>query len=279
MNKLVAFITILRPHNALMTTIAVVLGIYLAQSQQSIVHTLYLCLAAFLAVGFGNVINDILDKHTDSISHPTRPIPHGTILVREARMYAILLALGSLCAGLCVSRTHGVATAVPLVLLLIYALFLKSTPLAGNILVSVLVAFPLVYGSLTGSRIDVIIIPASLAFLQNLSREIIKDIQDKEGDMAAGIKTTAALSKKTIHLLLTIITVTFLALVGMPYFRGQMGLLYLIICCSIVVPLHMIWYVSALRNDISNSAAFLSRCIKCEMTGGLLALFLDKALR
>jgi len=91
-------------------------------------------------------------------------------------------------------------------MLYVYSAFLKKMPLAGNFVVSALTGFVFVLLMLfevnflntiyfDGSRyvLDILLwqvkFYGGFAFLTNLAREIIKDIEDKEGDAEYSINT------------------------------------------------------------------------------------------
>lgn len=276
MKPLLPYFKIIRFQNALLAGIAVALGFWLGHATFSLLTLVLLNSAAALATGFGNVVNDLKDIATDRISHPARPLPMGEMTLRAARIYAAVLALSALtCAGM-VSPLHLLATAIPLVLLIIYTRFLKGTPLAGNIVVSFLVAYALLFGGLGAPRFTRLIIPALLAFLLNLSREIIKDLQDKPGDSAAGIVTTASLQLSFIKYLIYCINAVYILMLFVPCALHQFGYSYEIICTVLIVPLEVLMIVLFARKEPRLS--FISLLIKIEMAGGLLALAVDQLI-
>ena len=69
----------------------------------------------------------------------------------------------------------------------------KRSGLPGNFLVSICVAIPFIYGSITaiGTVGLNVVLFASMAFLSNTGREITKGIVDVKGDSAEGVKTLA----------------------------------------------------------------------------------------
>ena len=162
MAKLASFIKIVRPINAVMASIGVVLGFWLTGVNSPVTDLMLLIITAICALGYGNVINDIKDAEGDTINHPERPIPRGEISKTQAVIFATLLALISLFTSNIVSFQHCIATLTPLLLLTLYTLFLKGTPLLGNSVISLLVAYTLVFGGLGSPRVSVIIIPAFL---------------------------------------------------------------------------------------------------------------------
>jgi len=274
--KFSPFIKILRVQNLLLLGVSVVLGFWLSHGPFGLGSICLLVIAAMSCAGFGNVINDIADIRTDAISHPDRPLSRKEITRNQAAVFATLLALTSLGCSFSVSVVHGVGVCIPLVLLAIYAVFLKGTPLAGNILVSALVAYGIVFGGLMAPGLFRILIPAFLAFLLNVPREIIKDIQDLRGDTAAGIRTSAVLPAQALRIIVTGCGIAYVLLVFLPFILHQFGMLYAVICLAGVIPLHVYWFSLFHKSDWDTTAKAISSLIKYEMFCGLLALAVDQ---
>ncbi|HMD67658.1 MAG TPA: UbiA family prenyltransferase [Chitinivibrionales bacterium] len=275
----VAFVRILRPVNLLMLALGVALGFWLAFAPGGLTALGLLALAAAAAAGFGNVVNDIADIATDRVSHPGRPLASGAMSKNAAIVYATVLAAASAAAAFAVSIPHGAGVVVPLCLLLAYALFFKATPLAGNVLVSLLVAYGIVFGGLLGPGLHRLIAPAVLAFLLNLPREIVKDIQDRQGDAAAGYVTSAALPRRVLTAVIAVCGLLYAVLVTVPFLSRDFGMLYAAICLATVVPLHVRWSLLFYKSDWEKSAARISSLIKYEMLCGLAALALDEGMK
>lgn len=276
MSHLTSFIKIIRPVNAVMASIGVVLGFWLTGVRSPVTDLILLIITAVCALGYGNVINDVKDAKGDTVNHPDRPIPKGEITKTQAVIFAALLALVSLFTSAIVSVQHCVAALIPLLLLTLYTLFLKGTPLLGNIIISMLVAYTLVFGGLGSPNVYVIIVPALLAFLLNLCREIVKDMQDRAGDLQAGVHTTAVLPDTVLKIVLAIPVLLFIPAVFLPYIFRHFRLIYMSICAMIILPLHIFWFFYLIHGDNSGRLGGISTAIKIEMLGGLGALALDK---
>ena len=69
------YIEILRPVNAVMAVITVILMALIAGRFD--VDVLLACVVVFTATGAGNVINDYFDHEIDRVNRPSRPIPSG----------------------------------------------------------------------------------------------------------------------------------------------------------------------------------------------------------
>nr|WP_321222499.1 geranylgeranylglycerol-phosphate geranylgeranyltransferase [uncultured Psychroserpens sp.] len=162
-----------------------------------------LCLAAA-----GNIINDIYDVETDSVNKPNKVIVGKHISENVA--YNLFFALNIIAVLLGFYLAHSVGKSsffaifvIISVALYVYASYLKGTVLFGNILISALVAmsiiivgiFDLLPAIMPQNRetqltfLDIILDYAIFAFLINLVRELIKDIQDIDGDYKAGMST------------------------------------------------------------------------------------------
>jgi len=272
---IIPYLKILRIQNAAMATCAVFLGAWIAESPLPWYTTAFLSLAALLSTGFGNVVNDIFDIETDRISHPDRPLPQGSITPFAAGVYALFLALFALVAAFSVGLPFGFATFLPLVLLFLYAVRLKGTPLAGNAIVSLLVAYALLFGALQAPHINRLFIPALCAMLLNFSREIVKDIEDEKGDREAGIMTTATLSRTTIARLLYLCSAVYLLLLFVPVLTGVCGIVYSCIVGTFALPLHFFRLSLIARGLWLQKASLMSSLTKYEMLAGLCALSVD----
>jgi geranylgeranylglycerol-phosphate geranylgeranyltransferase len=269
------YIRILRPVNILMLALGVALGFWLSHAPGGPAALVLPVLAAMCAAGFGNVVNDCADVVTDAISHPTRPLVTAELSRRSAKAYAALLAVLALSCGFAASPAHGIGTLAPLMLLLCYALFFKATPLAGNILVSALVAYGPLFGGILGNGLHRLYVPATLAFLLNLSREIVKDIQDLPGDRAAGYVTTASLTAPALKAIIAACGALYALLVFVPFLLQDFGVTYVLVCLIAVAPLHAYWSVLFYRSNVRQTAGKISSLIKYEMLFGLAAMAAD----
>lgn len=278
MKQLLIFLKIIRIQNALIAGTAVLLGYWLSRSEKSLVSLLLLFISAFAATGFGNVINDIRDIKSDRISHPDRPLPQGELTISAAWTYCVILIITGLVCSFSISKTHGFATFFPLVILTVYSYFLKGTPLVGNLVVAILVAYSILYGALGAIGFTTLIIPATLAFLLNFSREITKDVQDETGDRAALVITSASLPAVLLRSLIFMCTAIYLGLLFLPYLRDDFGKTYMILCAALIIPLHTYRTFLILSGNWKNQLSRISFLFKIEMLCGLLALAVDRLI-
>ena len=236
------YLEILRPGNALMGAISIIL-IAIIDKTISIPIVLAM-ITVFFETAAGNVINDYFDYNIDLINKPERPIPSGRISLENGKRYAYLLfAAGTVCGFLISYLT---ANWIPFIIVLIadvvlylYAYKLKATPLIGNLAVGFMTGFGFVFGGFTINNPSIVMTSIFLgffAFVMTTAREIIKDIEDIEGDRKDGARTLPILiGKKKPAILATILIIIDCALCPLLYIYHIFGVLYLVIIAVAVI--------------------------------------------
>lgn len=166
--------------------------------------TLLVIATVCIAAG-GNVINDIYDVPIDTINKPKKVIVGKHISDKKSHaFYIVLTVLGVACGFLLSNRLGKPSLSIVFIgvsaLLYVYASYLKSLLLIGNIAVSLLVALVamllILFDVLPAINTDnmdlqvsasrVLLQYAGFAFGINLIREIVKDIVDVNGDKNGG---------------------------------------------------------------------------------------------
>ncbi len=235
--RLAGFITITRPVNSLVAGLAAIVA-YLIDTGTIIPESLLLFFIVALITAAGNVINDFFDAEIDAINRPDRPIPSGAVSKGAARGLAVTLFL----AGILVSFfTNPLCIGIAIfnaLLLIAYAAKLKSTPLIGNIVVGYLSASIFLFGgALNGIEGLLRIIPvAAITFFAMLSRELLKDAEDVEGDRAGGADTVpirVGIKKTSEFAFIT--TVLAVTASFIPYFWWGVSVLAGIIVVDIII--------------------------------------------
>jgi len=174
-------------------------------------------LSVVLIAGGGNIINDYFDFELDKEFKPERPIASGVISLNSAMYLHMAFVFLGVAIGFYLGWTIdnykiGYLYVICSLLLYLYSSYLKKIPLAGNLVISTLAAFvfvlPVIFDAVflnsihaqslfenTGYAFSIIIwqmkFYAGFAFLTSLAREIVKDIEDKEGDSVYNIQTIA----------------------------------------------------------------------------------------
>ena len=186
-----AELQLLRPLNCCITAASVLIGAVAGGAVPPSPSVWLAVLAAALITGAGNAFNDLRDLEFDRINRPRRPLPSGRLTPRRAAVAAAASAAAGLGFAVGAGPVPGLIAAGTLAGLWLYSVGLKSTVLWGNLLVAFLAALAFPFGALAGGALGRSWIPAGFALLFHLGREIVKDVEDLEGDRARGVRTLA----------------------------------------------------------------------------------------
>lgn len=185
------FLEIMRPGNCLMAAVAALIGLLVADNGTDPLTAFLVALAVFAVTGAGNAINDYFDREIDRVNRPDRPIPSGRVAPGEAAGFAVLL----FAAGIILSVwTNGYCMVIAVAnscLLVLYAARIKRTPLLGNAAIAYLSASIFLFGGAFAGMDGIVqnLPLIGITFLAMLSRELLKDAEDVEGDTAGGART------------------------------------------------------------------------------------------
>ena len=254
--KILSFIELSRPLNGLISFISVFLGALLATGSLSpLINVLIVAIAALLLLSAGNALNDFCDLQIDKVNKPHRPIPSGRIERKEALTFStVLLGIGT-CMGILVNWTAFIIAIAVSACLVLYSIKLKRTPLAGNIAIGFLTALVFTSGGVAVDAIKGTIVPAIFAFLFTTAREIVKDIEDLEGDKRVDAKTSPILWGKDTAMYIAfgfMVSVIIFSLI--PYLINLYSWRYMLLV-SLGVDCVLIYCMSSLKKNRSTQNA------------------------
>ncbi|MBY8985112.1 MAG: geranylgeranylglycerol-phosphate geranylgeranyltransferase [Candidatus Lokiarchaeota archaeon] len=234
-------IEILRPINGLMGGLTVIIGILNTRIDIDlftlVFNIIFGILTYFFISGSSMVINDYYDIEIDKINRPERPIPRGSITLKQAKILWIITILIGTILSIIHSLLFNIGYLVPIIVVFmafigwLYAAWGKKSGFLGNIIVGVSFSIGLIYGAmLNNSFIPPYIYYFFLtSFFLLLSREVIKGCEDVEGDKNEGVRTLAiriGIKKSTmVSMIFAIIAIVFYIL---PLFTVINQLLFLI---------------------------------------------------
>jgi 4-hydroxybenzoate polyprenyltransferase len=306
------YIKILRPNNLLIILFTQVLIRYCVLEpllfsqglalQMPLFDFFLLVFTSILIAAAGYVINDYFDVKTDRINRPKSVIVDRSISRRKSMLWHMILnGLGLLCAIILAVRAGNfqlfLIQFMTVGLLWFYSTDFKKQALIGNLVVAFLTALiPIVviiyelpwlkrYYEQNHLSFDLnfkntfffVGMFALFAFLTNLVREIIKDIEDAFGDEATGCKTLPITIgiEKTKYVVYLILSITILLLAYILYqnysANDLLPTLYLIIL--VVFPLIGLIYYT-FKAQSKNDFGFISRALKIVMVLGLCFSFI-----
>jgi len=258
-----AYLEILRPYNALMGVVAVLLVALI--SGNFTISVIVACIIVFIFTGAGNAINDYFDHKIDAINKPERPIPSGRIALKTALIYSVsLFAISSIMAFI-IGIIPGIIVLLSAVLMYLYASKLKTSCLIGNFSIAFLTGLCFVFGGVVLNAVELSIILGVYAFLMTMAREIVKDMEDVEGDSIEGASTFPIKygMKKS-----SILAATFMLIASLTspilYFIGIFNIIFLVVMLFAIY-LFVSCAGSILRDQSVENTRKISKQIKIGM--------------
>jgi geranylgeranylglycerol-phosphate geranylgeranyltransferase len=278
MQKLKALIIISRPINLLITFLVIIVACIISiKGDYSVLKVFFAGLTGALTVSAGNVINDYFDINIDKVNRPHRVLPKGELTLREALVSYIFLFFVSLLLSIFISLIALLEVFFASALLFLYSYKIKKIPLLGNFVVAFLTGFAFIYGGMAVDNSKAAIIPALFALLINFIREIVKDMEDIEGDKQQGINSYPAIRGfKKAKMIIVFITSVLIILTAFPFINELYAIEYFIIVMVIVNPLLVYIVKSLFDDDSTKNLNKLSNLLKLNMVIGLTAIFLGK---
>ena len=276
--KIFSYIKITRPLNVLITFVVVVAAILIsAQHQIGLVKIILVSLSAALTAAAGNIINDVYDIETDKVSHPNRILAQGLLSKTEAVFLYNIFNTFAIIIAACISIVLIIIVLLSIVLLFVYSYYLKKLPLVGNIVIAFLTGLAFIYGGFAVDNPYGAIVPAVFAFLINLIREVVKDIQDIEGDLKLNFKTFPIVFgiEKSRRMIL-FFTILLIGFTFYPFITQLYKIEYFLIVMIFVNPL-LVWALKILLDKKNeNKYKTVSNILKLNMVLGLIAIWFGR---
>jgi len=304
-----AYIKIIRPGNLLIIILTQVLfrffivdtyfGLGGAESGFNYIEFMILVLATILIAAGGYVINDLYDIKADEVNKPEKVIAGVYISKKTLKFYYVALTstgvlLGVLLAFRVSFLSLGLIFPAVAIMLWLYSSEYQHTALLGNLMIGLmsgLVVFivwlfeffalraqPLVYAEAAQTLGTIGLIAgayAVFAFMATLIREIFKDIEDIEGDKAAGYRTLPlAFGKSTAKITamaFTAITIGLLAFFQVLLFRTGLSLVFWYLMIAVQPLLIFLLYYTLKAKD-KEDFHFVSNVSKIIMLAGILSM-------
>lgn len=269
-------IEITRPHNLAVAALAILAGWAIAGGTTT-AKLVWAIAAGALVAAAGNVVNDYFDADIDRINKPRRPIPSGRLSRRQSRDLAITLCVTALLAGAAAGREMLLAVLVWMVVLHQYSRRLKPRFLWGNLAVSLVCASGFVVGAWLAGDVRPSILPAFLAFLFLMGREIVKDVEDLPGDSAHGARTLARrLGERRALGVALAFFLLFACLTPSPYWLELCGRSYLLTVWLGVLPLLALANWLMWRDTSPANLVRVSWILKLDMVVSILGFYFGR---
>lgn len=309
MKNLRAFLQLIRLPNLVFIAITQIIFLYCIEQpifnsanvlkNISGIYFIALVVSSVLIAAAGNIINDYFDLNIDQINKPQKVVVEKIIKRRWVIFWHLFLSIIGIALGFFIDfntkvKFLGVTNTVCVLLLFFYSASLKKKFLLGNILISLLTAWVILVITYceTNHLIDVFrrdsslqvdklsrltFLYAGFAFIISLVREVIKDMEDIEGDRKFGCKTlpiVLGLNATKVFVAVWLI-VLIAALVIIQFYVLQFGLVFWLsaLYCVIFIVIPLIWILLKLfKAHTAQEFHKLSSVVKIVMLTGILSM-------
>ena len=210
-------------------------------------------LSGMFIAAAGYTVNDYYDIEIDKINKPGRVLPSGAMSKSKALLYGIILFL----VGIILSYFTGSVLCLLIafinsIFLFLYARFFKREFIIGNILVAYASASCFLYGGIAGRNIHNSLIIAFFAFFYTFLREIVKDMEDEEGDRESGASTIAIKwEKRKVMQLCLVPVLAIIAFTAYLYLvQNLANSLFILLMFFVILPLLVFYLILASQDKV-----------------------------
>ncbi|MFH1194187.1 MAG: geranylgeranylglycerol-phosphate geranylgeranyltransferase [bacterium] len=271
--KIFSIISITRPVNFLITFFSItVAGIICSVGDFKIRNILLAAVAgAFIGSG-GNIINDIYDIDIDRINRPQRILPSNKMTITEAWLSYFSFTVIALVLTVFINFPSFAIAVFSSIVIFFYSKSLKKIPLFGNVTVAFFTGLAFIFGGMAVDNWTYAIIPAVFAFFINFIREIVKDIEDIEGDRANGVITfPQKFGERNAAKLISVFTILLIAITVFPFLLNIYSIEYFIIVMLTVNVLLVYFLKRLFMKDVNYRS--IGNLLKLIMIFGLIAIY------
>ena len=260
-----------------------------------------LSLSSVLIAAAGYIINDYFDLNIDQVNKPGSIVIDRVIKRRWTIVWHWVFSFAGVALSMYVGWKLredfmiGISNAGCVLMLLLYSTTFKRKLLIGNIIISLLTAWVIMMMFVAEWQIYTINVPehrdvmsrlfklavvySGFAFIISLVREVVKDIEDMEGDERYGCRTMPIVwgvnvSKMFVAVWLVVLIASILIMqVYVLQYRWWWSVLY----CAVLIVGPLVWilkelYPATLKADFHR----LSGAIKFVMLTGILSMLFFK---
>ena len=252
-----------------------------------------LIIASVCIAAAGYIINDYFDVNIDQVNKSSKVIIGAYIKRRYAILFHALLSI----TGLLLSMYIGykiqniyipVFNFISIVMLWFYSTTFKKKLLIGNILISLLTAWVILVLTVAEYRfrispqdivwqrlLKVSFVYAGFAFIISLVREVIKDMEDIEGDLKYKCKTMPIVWGLPVSKVFTGVWIVVLTglIAALQIYVLQFGWWYSALYSLLTIMIPLIWVLRKLY-EANTPQQFhkLSKMVKMIMLAGILSM-------
>jgi geranylgeranylglycerol-phosphate geranylgeranyltransferase len=234
---------------------------------------IFFSMAFITSAGFA--INDYIDRESDAVIKPKRPIPSGALSFKQViAISGLLFAIGMIMAAYINWLSFGIIAADSLLLIIYSTLVKRKSGFVANVLVGILTGTAFMYGEATVlGKVSLISLSLYPIAFGTIGGNVLRDILSVEGDSKVGYPT---LPQKIGSVKSAKVAAVFFTLTGvlapLPYFIGKSTVYYL--------PLILLWSVLLIYSSIrlATSASTMKNVRKYERIVTMSMILLPLAL-
>lgn len=271
--------------------------LFLAQSYVDLALTdfnyILLVIATVCIAAGGYVINNIMDQDTDEIAKPQNRVVGVSISETVAYNWYIGLTIVGVGIGFYLSNviykpTFASMFILVATLLYMYATSFKQIPVLGNVVVALMLSTSIIIIGLFDilpaidldnrfrmkEAFDILMHYAIFAFIINLIREIVKDMEDMDGDYQSGINTLPiAIGVQKTKIIVGVLTVISIGILAYYVNSNLFELDYVVYYTMIVIVGPLIYFgVKLLNAATKKEFHHLSLVLKIILFFGILSV-------
>jgi 4-hydroxybenzoate polyprenyltransferase len=258
----------------------------------------WLIFSSVLIAAAGYIINDYFDLNIDRINKPDKLVVERVIKRRWTIVWHLTLSVIGVLIGVYIDwKTNvkflGLANLACVFLLFVYSISLKKKLLAGNVLISLLTAWTIfvitwcevnqlssLQSNFDASKIiKLAFVYGGFAFIISLIREVIKDMEDIEGDRMYGCKTMPIVWGLNVSKTFTAVWLVVLiaAIIIIQAYTLRLGWWWSILYSVLFTVLPLVWIFKKLFSARSAEDFHkLSSMVKLVMLTGILSIIFLK---
>ncbi|MCK6608451.1 MAG: geranylgeranylglycerol-phosphate geranylgeranyltransferase [Flavobacterium sp.] len=271
--------------------------LFLAQSYVDLALTdfnyILLVIATVCIAAGGYVINNIMDQDTDEIAKPQNRVVGVSISETVAYNWYIGLTIVGVGIGFYLSNviykpTFASMFILVATLLYMYATSFKQIPVLGNVVVALMLSTSIIIIGLFDilpaidvdnrfrmkEAFDILMHYAIFAFIINLIREIVKDMEDMDGDYQSGINSLPiAIGVQKTKIVVGVLTVISIGILAYYVNSNLFELDYVVYYAMILIVGPLIYFgVKLLNAATKKEYHHLSLVLKIILFFGILSV-------
>ena len=271
--------------------------LFLAQSYVDLALTdfnyILLVIATVCIAAGGYVINNIMDQDTDEIAKPQNRVVGVSISETVAYNWYIGLTIIGVGIGFYLSNviykpTFASMFILVATLLYMYATSFKQIPVLGNVVVALMLSTSIIIIGLFDilpaidvdnrfrmkEAFDILMHYAIFAFIINLIREIVKDMEDMDGDYQSGINSLPiAIGVQKTKIIVGVLTVISIGILAYYVNSNLFELDYVVYYTMILIVGPLIYFgVKLLNATTKKEFHHLSLVLKIILFFGILSV-------